>query len=198
LAPWPPPKGWDVGIGGGEPLRQRPHSYPTPTRERASHAGNGPRPTGRRAHTPASATARRGAGDVALGPLALPAALIVLSITRIIVDVVTEAYGYRVARWVIWTDFAGNLLAILADEAVGLDCLQETPTGEVRSYPPEADAHSHAGKIGCLTLTITRNADPRGGGGIPPSKTRPRRGYMYYSARIPPGGMHTPLYPRGV
>jgi hypothetical protein len=102
--------------------------------------------------------------------------VIVLPITHIIGDVVTEAYGYRVARWVIWTDFAGNPLAILADEAAGLDCLQETPTGEVWSYPPEADAHSHAGKIGCCTLTITRNADPRGGGGYPPLKNASGKG----------------------
>jgi hypothetical protein len=45
--------------------------------------------------------------------------------------VAAEACGRRVARWVIWTDFAGNFLAILADEAVGMGRLQETPTGKI-------------------------------------------------------------------
>jgi hypothetical protein len=107
----------------------------------------------------------------AFGPLALPAAAIILPAARIIGDVVAEAHGCRVARWVIWTDFAGNLLAILANEAVGPGCLQETPTGEVWPYPPEADARPHA-RIGCLALTIIRRADPRGMG-HPPLKNAP-------------------------
>jgi uncharacterized PurR-regulated membrane protein YhhQ (DUF165 family) len=38
---------------------------------------------------------------LASGPLAMPTALIVLPITRIIGDVATEVYGYCVARWMI-------------------------------------------------------------------------------------------------
>jgi len=56
----------------------------------------------------------------AFGPLALPAAVIVFPVTYIIGDVVTEVYGYRVARRMIWTGFAGNLLAVLAAAAGGL------------------------------------------------------------------------------
>jgi len=109
-----------------------------------------------------------------------------------------EACGGRAARRMIQTGFAKSPLAILADEQAGLGRLRETPAGEVWPYAPEADARSHAGKIGCLALTITRNADPRGEGVSPPQKRVRERGYMYYSARIPPGGMHIPLYPPGV
>ena len=60
----------------------------------------------------------------AFGPLTLPAAVIVavivFPVTYIIGDVVTEVYGYRVARRMIWTGFAGNLLAVLAAAAGGL------------------------------------------------------------------------------
>ena len=122
----------------------------------------------------------------------------VLPITRIIGDVATEVHGRCVARRMIRTGLARSLPAVLADEPVRLGRLRETPAGEVRPYAPEADARSHAGKIGCLALTITRNADPGGEGASPPQKRVRERGYMYYSARIPPGGMHIPLYPRGV
>ncbi len=57
---------------------------------------------------------------IALGPFILPAAVIVFPVTYIIGDVVTEVYGYRVARRMIWTGFAGNLLAVLAAAAGGL------------------------------------------------------------------------------
>jgi len=50
----------------------------------------------------------------AFGPFILPAAVVVFPVTYIIGDVVTEVYGYRAARRMIWTGFAGNLLAVLA------------------------------------------------------------------------------------
>lgn len=57
---------------------------------------------------------------IALGPFILPAAVVVFPVTYIIGDVVTEVYGYRIARRMIWTGFMGNLLAVLAAAAGGL------------------------------------------------------------------------------
>jgi len=57
---------------------------------------------------------------IMLGSIILPAAVIVFPITYIIGDVLTEVYGYRVARNVIWAGFAGNLLAALAAYLGGL------------------------------------------------------------------------------
>jgi len=57
---------------------------------------------------------------VSLGPFLLPAAVVVFPITYIIGDVVTEVYGYSVARRMIWAGFLGNLLAVVAAWAGGL------------------------------------------------------------------------------
>ena len=46
--------------------------------------------------------------------LVLPAAVIVFPISYICGDVLTEVYGYRVARRVIWLGFLCNLLAVAA------------------------------------------------------------------------------------
>jgi uncharacterized integral membrane protein (TIGR00697 family) len=44
----------------------------------------------------------------------LPAAIIIFPISYIIGDVLTEVYGFRVARGVIWLGFAANLLVVIA------------------------------------------------------------------------------------
>ncbi len=46
--------------------------------------------------------------------MVLPAAIIVFPISYIIGDVLTEVYGFRQARRVIWLGFACNLLAVVA------------------------------------------------------------------------------------
>ena len=46
--------------------------------------------------------------------LVLPAAIVVFPISYILGDVLTEVYGYRVARRVIWLGFFCNLLAVAA------------------------------------------------------------------------------------
>jgi hypothetical protein len=51
---------------------------------------------------------------IGLGPVALPAAVILFPITYIFGDVLTEVYGYGRARLVIWTGFGCNLLAVIA------------------------------------------------------------------------------------
>lgn len=47
-----------------------------------------------------------------IGGLILPAGIIIFPISYIIGDVLTEVYGYRRARQVIWLGFACNLVAI--------------------------------------------------------------------------------------
>jgi hypothetical protein len=51
------------------------------------------------------------------GPISdyfLPAAVIIFPISYLFGDVLTEVYGYRVARRVIWSAFLANALAVLA------------------------------------------------------------------------------------
>jgi queuosine precursor transporter len=52
--------------------------------------------------------------------LVLPAAVIVFPISYILGDVLTEVYGYRAARRVIWLGFLCNLLAVAAIYLGGL------------------------------------------------------------------------------
>ncbi|MBN1693420.1 MAG: queuosine precursor transporter [Dehalococcoidales bacterium] len=49
---------------------------------------------------------------ITLGPFTLPAAIFVFPISYIFGDVLTEVYGYRVARRVIWLGFLCNLLFV--------------------------------------------------------------------------------------
>ena len=44
----------------------------------------------------------------------LPAAIVIFPISYLLADVLTEVYGYRAARRVIWLGFFCNLLAVLA------------------------------------------------------------------------------------
>ena len=48
-----------------------------------------------------------------VGGMVLPAAIIVFPVSYIIGDVLTEVYGFRQARRVIWLGFACNLLAVV-------------------------------------------------------------------------------------
>jgi queuosine precursor transporter len=49
---------------------------------------------------------------IGLGPALLPAAIFVFPISYIFGDVLTEVYGYRVARRVIWLGFACNIIFV--------------------------------------------------------------------------------------
>lgn len=51
---------------------------------------------------------------VAVGGLVVPAAIIIFPMSYLLGDVLTEVYGYRVARRVIWLGFLCNLVAVLA------------------------------------------------------------------------------------
>lgn len=50
---------------------------------------------------------------ISLGPFILPAAIFVFPISYIFGDVLTEVYGYRLARRVIWLGFICNLIFVI-------------------------------------------------------------------------------------
>ena len=50
----------------------------------------------------------------------LPASIIIFPISYIVGDVLTEVYGFRVARGVIWLGFAMNLLVVIALWVAGI------------------------------------------------------------------------------
>jgi uncharacterized integral membrane protein (TIGR00697 family) len=52
--------------------------------------------------------------QISIGGLVLPAAIIIFPLNYIFGDVLTEVYGYKQARFIIWISFACNLLTVLA------------------------------------------------------------------------------------
>ncbi len=51
---------------------------------------------------------------VLLGDLVLPAAIVIFPVSYLLADVLTEVYGFRAARRVIWLGFFCNLMAVVA------------------------------------------------------------------------------------
>ncbi|MCX6012250.1 MAG: VUT family protein, partial [Chloroflexi bacterium] len=51
---------------------------------------------------------------VNISGLTLPAAIIIFPLSYIIGDVLTEVYGYKMARRVIWLGFLCNLIVVIA------------------------------------------------------------------------------------
>ncbi|MFC1903933.1 queuosine precursor transporter [Chloroflexota bacterium] len=49
---------------------------------------------------------------ISLGPVILPAAILIFPLSYIFGDILTEVYGYRQARKVIWLGFACNLIFV--------------------------------------------------------------------------------------
>lgn len=56
---------------------------------------------------------------VSIGPMTLPAAVIVFPLSYLFGDVLTEVYGYAVTRRIIWLGFACNLVFVLFVVAAG-------------------------------------------------------------------------------
>jgi len=50
---------------------------------------------------------------ISLGPFVLPAAIIIFPLSYIFGDILTEVYGYRWARKVIWLGFVCNLIFVI-------------------------------------------------------------------------------------
>ncbi|MDO9613144.1 MAG: VUT family protein, partial [Bacteroidota bacterium] len=48
-----------------------------------------------------------------IGPWAAPAGVLIFPIAYILNDVITEVWGFKKARLIIWTGFAVNILAVL-------------------------------------------------------------------------------------
>jgi uncharacterized integral membrane protein (TIGR00697 family) len=57
---------------------------------------------------------------VVVAGLLLPAAVIIFPVSYIVGDVLTEVYGYSMARRVIWLGFLANLIVVLAIWGAGL------------------------------------------------------------------------------
>ena len=87
------------------------------------------------------------------GSITLPAAVILFPLTYILGDVLTEVYGYKQARRVIWLGFLGNLLFVLA-AWVGrilppaLDWGWQGAYEDILGYTPRLLAASFIGYLG--------------------------------------------------
>lgn len=57
---------------------------------------------------------------IQIGPLVLPAGVVVFPISYILGDILTEVYGYKWARRAIWLGFVGNLVAVIAIVLAGI------------------------------------------------------------------------------
>ncbi len=57
---------------------------------------------------------------VQLGPLIVPAGVVIFPLSYILGDILTEVYGFRYARRAIWLGFIGNLAAVVAIYVAGL------------------------------------------------------------------------------
>lgn len=51
---------------------------------------------------------------ISFGPIILPAGIIIFPLNYIFGDILTEVYGYKQARRIIWLGFACNFLAVIA------------------------------------------------------------------------------------
>jgi len=58
--------------------------------------------------------------QIMVGPILLPAAIIIFPLSYVFGDILTEVYGYKQARLVIWVGFTCNLLAVIAFWVGGL------------------------------------------------------------------------------
>ena len=69
--------------------------------------------------------------QIAIGTIIIPAAIIIFPLSYICGDVLTEVYGYKQARLVIWLGFTCNLIAVIAFWIGGI--LPPAPTFEAQS-----------------------------------------------------------------
>ncbi len=84
---------------------------------------------------------------VALGPFFLPAAIIIFPVSYILGDILTEVYGYRRARQVIWIGFACNALAVAAIYLSMM--LPPAPFWQIANFPsPERSQEAYAAIFG--------------------------------------------------
>ena len=77
---------------------------------------------------------------IVVGPLTLPAAVVLFPVAYICGDVLTEVYGYQGARRAIWLGFACNLLAVLAVTIAGRLPASPIWTAGVYQTPEQAQS----------------------------------------------------------
>ncbi len=81
-------------------------------------------------------------------PAPLPAAIVIFPLSYIFGDILTEVYGYRQARRVIWLGFFSNLIAVTAFWVAGqipaLDADVQTAYDRILGYAPRILAASFA------------------------------------------------------
>jgi uncharacterized integral membrane protein (TIGR00697 family) len=58
--------------------------------------------------------------QITVGPFLLPAAIIIFPLNYILSDILTEVYGYRMARRVIWLGFLCNLIFVFTIWLAGI------------------------------------------------------------------------------
>jgi uncharacterized integral membrane protein (TIGR00697 family) len=75
---------------------------------------------------------------IAVGPLFLPAAILIFPVSYIFGDILTEVYGYAQARRVIWLGFGCNLLAVIVFQLS--IALPPAPFWAVGSFGSAADS----------------------------------------------------------
>ena len=75
-----------------------------------------------------------------VGPLTLPAAVVLFPVAYICGDVLTEVYGYQGARRAIWLGFGCNLLAVLAVAIAGRLPASPIWTAGIYRTPEQAQA----------------------------------------------------------
>lgn len=57
---------------------------------------------------------------IEIGPIIVPAGVVIFPVSYILDDILTEVYGFRWARRAIWLGFLGNLVAVAAIWVAGL------------------------------------------------------------------------------
>lgn len=57
---------------------------------------------------------------IEIGPIIVPAGVVIFPVSYILGDILTEVYGFRWARRAIWLGFLGNLVAVAAIWVAGL------------------------------------------------------------------------------
>ena len=80
--------------------------------------------------------------------MVLPAAIIVFPVSYIIGDVLTEVYGFRQARRVIWLGFACNLLAVVV-----IWLAEESPISPL-STPCASRINDNSGQVSPSVMAI--------------------------------------------
>ena len=93
-----------------------------------------------------------GVGPVTLGalelPAPLPAAIVIFPLSYILGDILTEVYGYRQARRVIWLGFLCNLVAVgafwIAGQIPAMDSEVQVAYDRILGYAPRILAASFA------------------------------------------------------